>query len=312
MFGVPADVELVRAVEPHPALAEQVGEHAVGDRRPHLALDVVADDRQLRPFELLPPLGGRGDERRDAVHHPAPGLQHLLGVPAGRLLGADRQVGDDHVRPRVAQHLRHVGRVARGFGDDLLEVLAEAVERRPALDADAEAGDVGELVRVVRRGEDRLAEIFADLVGADVERGRELDVADVVPAEIDVHQPGDGFGFGGVAVELDALDEGRRAVPHADDRHSDLVPTHRVLTPYLGRRQRGDGPRGRLKERRRGADLAPTALFLHAFLRRASAQSDAKRVPDERPEPSGIGQQNVRFCEHQLWARQFRRFSRVR
>ena len=40
-------------------------------------------------------------------------------------------------------------------------------------------------------GEDRLAEVDAHLGGVDVEGGDELDVADVVAAELDVHQTGD-------------------------------------------------------------------------------------------------------------------------
>ena len=47
-------------------------------------------------------------------------------------------------------------------------------------------------------GEDRLAEVEADLVGVDVERGDELDVADVVAAELDVHEAGHALGRVGV------------------------------------------------------------------------------------------------------------------
>jgi hypothetical protein len=52
-------------------------------------------------------------------------------------------------------------------------------------------GTFGELDRVVRPGVDRLGEVLADLVLVDVEGGHELDVADVVAAEVDVHQAGD-------------------------------------------------------------------------------------------------------------------------
>ena len=45
-IGVAADVELVGAVEPHAAVAKQIGEHAMQDGGADLALDVVADDRQ--------------------------------------------------------------------------------------------------------------------------------------------------------------------------------------------------------------------------------------------------------------------------
>ena len=49
-------------------------------------------------------------------------------------------------------------------------------------------GTSAELDRVVLAGADRLGEVEADLLGVDVERGDELDVADVVVAEHDVHQ----------------------------------------------------------------------------------------------------------------------------
>ena len=72
-------------------------------------------------------------------------------------------------------------------------------------------------------GEDRLRQVFADLVGVDVKGGRELDVADVVAAQIDVHEAGD-LGVGvGVAVVLHALHERARAVADADDGDPDLV-----------------------------------------------------------------------------------------
>src|SRR3712207_2379291 len=68
-----------------------------------------------------------------------------------------------------------------------------------------------------------LAEVLADLVGVDVERRRELDVADVVAAEVDVHQPGHGLVGVGVLVVVHALDERGRAVPDADDGDPDLL-----------------------------------------------------------------------------------------
>ena len=51
--------------------------------------------------------------------------------------------------------------------------------------------DVGELDRVVRVRPHRVGEVLADLALDDVERRDELDVADVVAAEVDVHQAGD-------------------------------------------------------------------------------------------------------------------------
>ena len=50
-----------------------------------------------------------------------------------------------------------------------------------------------------------------------------LDVADVVAAQVDVHQARDELVRGGVLVELDALHQGRGAVAHADDGYVDGV-----------------------------------------------------------------------------------------
>ena len=160
--------------------------------------------KRLRPVVLL------GDEHRDAVHEAAAGLEDLLDVPLGRLLGADREVGDDHVGLRLLEDLDDVVGLARRLRDLLLEVLAEAVVRHAAVHGHVEVRHVGELDRVVLARPDRLGEVLADLVGVDVERGGELDVADVVAAEVDVHEARDGLVGIGVLVVLDALDEARR------------------------------------------------------------------------------------------------------
>ena len=186
--GVAADVQLHRPVEMDAALAEERGEYAVRDRRADLRLDVVADDRHARLLEAALPVRLAGDEHRHAVHHRAAGLEDLLRVPLRRHLRADREVVDDDVGLRVAEDPDDVVGLARRLRDDLREVLADPVVRHPAADGDAGLRDVGELDRVVRVRPDRLGEVLADLVGGDVEGGGELDVADVVAAEVDVHQ----------------------------------------------------------------------------------------------------------------------------
>ena len=122
----------------HATVAEQAGELAVDDRRADLRLDVVADDRQAGLAEAVAPVVLAGDEHRDAVDEAAAGLEHLLDVPLGGLLGADRQVGDDDVGLGVLEDLDDVGGLAGRLGDLLLEVLAEAVVRHAAVDRDAE------------------------------------------------------------------------------------------------------------------------------------------------------------------------------
>ena len=84
-------------------------------------------------------------------------------------------------------------------------------------------GNLGELDRVVRVRPDRVGEVFADLALDDVEGGGELDVGDVVAAEVDVHETGDERVPVGVLVVLDALEEGVGAVADADDRDAHLV-----------------------------------------------------------------------------------------
>ena len=109
------------------------------------------------------------------------------------------------------------------FVDDLRDVLAEAVVRHAAVDGDARLRHVGELDRVVRMRPDRVGEVLADLVRGDVERGRELDVADVVAAEVHVHEARDELVVRRVLVVLDPLEKRVGAVADADDGDAHLV-----------------------------------------------------------------------------------------
>ena len=73
------------------------------------------------------------------------------------------------------------------------------IEFTAAFDIDSKkvGKDLGEVDGVVGRRVDRLAQVAPDLGGIDVEGGRELDVPDVVAAQVDVHQPGyEGLGVG--------------------------------------------------------------------------------------------------------------------
>jgi hypothetical protein len=222
---VAAHVELRRAQHLHAAVVHEAGERAVHDRGADLGLDVVADDGQAGLLEAPVPVVLGADEHRDAVHEAAAGLEDLLHVPLRRLLGAHGQVGDDDVRVRVLEDLHDVGGLALGLLDLRGRVLADAVVRHAAVHGDPELlrGPVRELDRVVRVGPDRLAEVLADLRGVDVERGRELDVADVVAAEVDVHEARDLLRRIRVGVVVHALDERVGAVADADDGDADLV-----------------------------------------------------------------------------------------
>ena len=230
------------------------------DRRADLGLDVVADDREAALLELLLEVTALGDEDRHAVHHRAAGVQDLFGVPLRRLLRTDREEADDDVRSGLLENADDVVGVAGSLLDDLRQVLADPVVRHPARDLDARLRlrDVGELVRVVGLGPDRLGEVLPDLGGRDVESGRELDVPDVVAAEVDVHQAGDELVLGRVLVVLDALDEGVGAVADADDRDADLSSLRAEL-PFL------EGMRSFLREGPAAPSRSPRISTIRSF-----------------------------------------------
>src|SRR6266550_9358335 len=108
--------------------------------------------------------------------------------------------------------------------------------RHAAGDLQAGAWHVGEAIGVVRRGIDGLGEVLAHFVAVDVECRDEVDVADVVPAEVDVHDPRDPVAGLRVPVVMDSLHERARAVAHADDRRADpaLAGTPRGRSLCLG------------------------------------------------------------------------------
>src|SRR5207248_1197204 len=95
----------------------------------------------------------------------------------------------------------------RGFLDGLAVEGTEAVQGGPPLDLDTELAHRREPNGVVLAREDGLANVQADFGGVDIEGAHDLDVADVVAAEHDVHEAWDVLGRVGVAVVLEPLDE---------------------------------------------------------------------------------------------------------
>ena len=178
-----------------------------------------------------------------ALTKPTPALRACSTYHLVASSRADRQVGDDDVDLALLEDADHVGRRAGRLLDDLAEVLAQAVVGHAALDLDADVGDLLEDVGVVRLGVDRLGQVLADLVLVDVEGGHELDVADVVAAQVDVHQARDEVVLLGVLVVVAALDQAAGAVADADDRDADLA----VVAAGAGAGLRwAAGARGRL------------------------------------------------------------------
>ena len=158
------------------------------------------------------------------------GLEGLLDVPLGRLL-ASRPAGSETMTS-TWRSLRMPTMSAVGpgaFSMIWLRYLPRPSWVMPRSTVTPSVRDLLEDVRVVRLRVDRLGQVLADLVLVDVEGGHELDVADVVAAEVDVHQPGDEVVVLGVLVVVATLDEAARAVADADDRDADLA----VAAPRL-------------------------------------------------------------------------------
>ena len=230
---VAAEVQLVGAEQFDPAVLEQLGQHTVRDGGADLGLDVVADDRDARLGELRGPLRVGGDEHRQRVDEGDVRVDRALGVVAVGLLRPDGQVRDHDVGAGLAQRSRHVHGGLVGLGDDLPVVLAQAVHGRTALHGHAGRRDLGDLDRVVLAGVDGVGEIAADLLRVHVERGHDLDVADVVRPEPDMHEAGNPGAVFGVLVVLQSLHQGASAVTHPHDGDAHLTHQDDSLSEML-------------------------------------------------------------------------------
>jgi hypothetical protein len=92
-----------------------------------------------------------------------------------------------------------------------------------------------EAIGIVRRREDSLRQVFADLCIGNVEGCGKLDVADMVAAQVDVHQPWNEFVESSVAIVLNTLHQRRGAVADANDCHTNFF-RHGMRDPFRGLR----------------------------------------------------------------------------
>ncbi len=230
--GVAAHVELRGALEPDSAVTHEPGENAMDDGGPDLRLDVVADDRKASLLEPLLPVLLAGDEDRDTVDETATGLEDLLHIPLGGHLAADRQVVHHDVGLGVFENAHDIGGRAGRLLDDLRQVLAQTIMRHAPVDLDSQLRDVGELGGAVATAPNGLRQVLAHLGLVDIDGTGELDVGDVIPAEVHVHEAGNELIRLGVAVEMHALDEGRRAVPHSDYGNPYFIAQRILPAPF--------------------------------------------------------------------------------
>jgi hypothetical protein len=84
----------------------------------------------------------------------------------------------------------------------------------------------------------RLAQVLAHLVDVDVKRRGELDIADVIPAQVDMHQPRHGVAIFRITVVLHALHQRAGAIADADNGDPDFLAARDVdfgkLIGFLG------------------------------------------------------------------------------
>jgi len=154
----------------------------------HLALYVVSSDGQPCVGELGRPLLVAGDELGYAVHKAAASVDSRLGEVARCLGAAHRQEVHQHVGVDLLEHLGHVhGLLLPAHRHSAAQVLAYAVQHRRLEHLHAQLRHVAELDCAVGLCEDGLAEVPAHLLRIHVEGGHELNVADVVAAEVHVH-----------------------------------------------------------------------------------------------------------------------------
>ena len=74
-----------------------------------------------------------------------------------------------------------------------------------AFHLDTQVRDVGELEGIVGERKKGFGKILADLGVDDIKGSRKLDITDVIPAQVDVHQSGDAVIIFGILIELDTL-----------------------------------------------------------------------------------------------------------
>ena len=122
---VAAHVELVGAVERQAPVLEQAGEDPVDDGRATWLLMSSPTIGTPASRNLRAHSGSEAMNTGMALTKRHPGLEAGLGVEALGLLGADREVADQHVGPGVAEGGHHVDRLGRRLLHGLAVVLAE-------------------------------------------------------------------------------------------------------------------------------------------------------------------------------------------
>src|SRR4051812_41245729 len=102
------------------------------DGRADLAFDVITNQWKPGILKSPAPFGIRGDKHGDTVDKAATGLERSFGIPFSGFLRADRQIGNQDVGIRLAQHRGDVRLFLVGYLDILTKILADAIQRSSA------------------------------------------------------------------------------------------------------------------------------------------------------------------------------------
>ena len=236
---IAARIQLIGAIEPRAAVAEQARQRPMDDGSAHLTLDIVAHQGQTAGAKLGRPPRIGGDEDGHAIDHGHPSVKTRLGVVAHGLLGAHGQVADQDFRAGLAQDLGHIDRFGIGGAERLilgvvLHVRREAVEHRPHLNqCFGNRQDFLKFNHAIGFGENRLFDGTPDFAPIDIKGGHHLEIGAAPASDQRMHETGD-LALVPVRVEVQTLDQSARAIPNACNCHSDFVhgtppPTRSVL-----------------------------------------------------------------------------------
>ena len=186
-----------------------------------LGLYVVSHHGNARLGEAARPFGVGDNEHRHAVDEGNTGFQRRFGVVARRLLGTHgHEVQEDFhaALPKLCSHVAGfgLGGQKRSIRSIFRHVGRHAVEDGAHQDVHPVVGQVlPDRFGAVGLGKSRHVQGLAHLADINVESRHDLDVLRSIAAQIPVHEAQLFLGI--MAVILDALEQGTRAVPHAGD-----------------------------------------------------------------------------------------------
>ena len=136
-----------------------------------LALDIVADHRQIGFLEALLPVLFACNKDRNAVDKPHASPENLLNIPLGSRLRAYRQIVHHNISTCVLENFHNIVGLSRRFPDDAREILAKPIMSHTPVDLCIELRNVSKAICIIGGRINSLADIFTHFVLVDVEGG---------------------------------------------------------------------------------------------------------------------------------------------